>query len=1184
MVSYHVHSTVVTINNKGDDSSSCCTNGNCTCSSLYTALSSIKNNTVINITSPSVSLHNYVQFGSGNINNITIISNNGATVMCNNTGTIFCYMCSDVTIIGIAWDQCGNPNYPLTAGIAFSVVSNLSIINCTFQDFKICNSVEISRPSEGINIMNSKFMFNMISDSSLCKSKIYSSLLIYALLSTCENRLTLIINNSLFYHNGYSIQNDIVTIRGSLVVYLVCFKLPLSFAPAYLNSSILVKNSNFTSNNITGVFIYDTSLHSKISLENVKISENSEGVFVKTANGSQLMLNVDSSIFSLNRNGALNLHLLHIDINKVEVYNTVFTKNNGISDVHGTALNIMYYTPNNGICNISFCNFINNTGGNSIVHISVSIPKLKFPIVYSHVFITSSNFTSNEIGSALHIAKCFLKFSSTTSFQDNSAKSGAAIYIAGSSRITVDDGSTVQFINNTASLRGGAMYIDLTNNCYDRGIVFTNFTRYDAINFINNSATLSGNSIYFNIHKSCDVIRNYASNTSTAYIPYKLNYIQSHGIIGPAIASTPYEINLYPSAKCTLINSTNSSSTCIINNEIMLGQPVYFNATVCDYFYTAVEATYFQVKCITCGTKYRLFDNKILVQNGLKNNISIISVNADRDLENDTNIPLKFLSFSPNYKQLTATLSLTLSSCHNGFLFSGQSQRCECYNKDSYIQCKGNTASIKLGYWFGVFSGKYILSLCNNNYCNFFTHRKETINGFYNLPEEIDDQCNPHRTGVACSECSEGYTLAYNSPDCITLDKCSPGMIVLVIVLTALYWVAILVFLFGVAYYLKMQAKISLGYLYGLMYFYSTVDILLASNLYITDEVFYTVSTLSSFVKLNPQFLGKFCFIKNLDAIDQQFIHYCHVVFILIILIGIRITAKFCKRIAFYVDHCIVQVVCLFLLLSFSCLMSTSLLLLRPLKFPNTDGLYTYLSPHLKFFTNQHAVYVGVAIFCMFLITVSSLLLLLQPCPWLFVMKKITPKCRCWRFCKRFNRKMRRCWLKTRWYFKRLLMKLTIFGRTEQIVDQFQDCYKDQYRWFAAYYLICRLVLMLITCFANDDYNNMIYYLQTACVVITIIHILVQPYKNDTLNMLDTTILLNMLLIVNLNSFSFSTSTTAGITASLVIVPLLLIFAMKAIKTLRHPLCLLLGNTVKKFARHLDKMLHQTNDQRRISW
>ena len=1179
LVSHHAYGIVITINNSGDDSSSCCTYGNCTCGSLYDALSSIKSNTVVNITSPAVSLHNTVYLGSGSLNNITIMSNNGATVMCNNTGTVFCYMCSDVTIQGIIWNQCGDPNNPLKPGIAFYVISNISIINCTFEEFRSCNSISLSRPTGTINVINSNFMFNMILNASLCSGNTYSSLRIYALLSTCKNKLnlTITISNSLFYQNGNATQQKII--HGCLMAYLNCYSSDssLSFETPFLDFSILVKNTNFISNSITGVFIYDTSINSKISFNNVNFSENNEGVIIKCGNGSQGLLNVESSVFQLNRNGALSVELLKGKSNKVEVYNSSFTKNYGNNDTHGTALSITFDTYNNSTCNISFCNFFNNIGGSSVVYIIVSLPKYNFPTVFTRAFITSSNFTGNKIGSALYITKCFLKFYSTSLFQHNSAKSGAAIYIAQASQITVDDGSTVQFVNNTASLHGGAMYIDLTK-CYDHGIVFTNITRYDAISFINNSAKLSGNSIYFDIHEYCDIIRNYVRSDSAAYIPYKFNYTQSHSITGSPIATTPYDVSLCSSAKCKLVISTNSSSKCNINNTIMLGQPLYFNATICDYFYAPAEATYFQVKCVNCGTKYRLLDNKILVQNGLKSNISFLSVNANRDLQNNTNITLKLLSYSPNYKKLTTTFSLTLSSCYNGFLFNEQSQHCKCYKKDGYLQCERDTAHIKFGYWLGVFSGVHTLALCGNNYCNFFTHRKETSNGFYNLPVKIDDQCKPHRTGVACGECSKGYTLAYNSPDCISVDKCSPKMMILVLVLTTLYWIIILVFLFGVAWYLKMKAKMSIGYLHGIIYFYSTVDILLCNNLYIADQVFYTVTSLSSFAKLNPRFLGRLCFITDLEAVDQQFIHYCHAIIISIFVIGIVITAKFNKKMSFYIDHCIVRVVCLFLLLSYSSLTSISLLLLKPLKLDNIDGLYTSLSPHLKYFTNHHVIYGSVAIFCGFLAIISSLLLLIEPCPWSFVIKKFTPKCRmvkCGKMCKGFKRKTKKCWLKMRRCIKRL-KKCAVFVRSEQIVNQFQDCYKDHCRWFAAYYLICRLVIISITCFANHDYDNMLYYLQTACVVIVLIHILVQPYKSDILNLIDTILLLNMLLIVNLNFFSFSTLSTSGFIISLVITPLLLLIGMKAKNALK------LGITIKKLTKYLVKKLHQTNDQRRV--
>ena len=89
-VGNHVHGTVITISNSGTNSTMCCINGTCACSSLYNALASIENNTVINITSKVVLLHTMVYMKSGNLkHNITITSEEGAMVMCDNTGVYF---------------------------------------------------------------------------------------------------------------------------------------------------------------------------------------------------------------------------------------------------------------------------------------------------------------------------------------------------------------------------------------------------------------------------------------------------------------------------------------------------------------------------------------------------------------------------------------------------------------------------------------------------------------------------------------------------------------------------------------------------------------------------------------------------------------------------------------------------------------------------------------------------------------------------------------------------------------------------------------------------------------------------------------------------------------------------------------------------------------------------------------
>ena len=90
------------------------------------------NNTIINITSKSVVLHDNTTMGSGKITNIAIIGSN-VTIMCNNSGSVYCESCNHVSIEGITWDRCSDPNGTNIAGVTFNGTSNISLVNCTFQ-------------------------------------------------------------------------------------------------------------------------------------------------------------------------------------------------------------------------------------------------------------------------------------------------------------------------------------------------------------------------------------------------------------------------------------------------------------------------------------------------------------------------------------------------------------------------------------------------------------------------------------------------------------------------------------------------------------------------------------------------------------------------------------------------------------------------------------------------------------------------------------------------------------------------------------------------------------------------------------------------------------------------------------------------------------------------------------------
>ena len=84
------------------------------------------------------------------------------------------------------------------------------------------------------------------------------------------------------------------------------------------------------------------------------------------------------------------------------------------------------------------------------------------------------------------------------------------------------------------------------------------------------------------------------------------------------MVASPHKISLCTPHKCNFINQT-----CLIAEKKMLGQSVYFNATVCDFFNTVTETVQFQIKCINCDTQYRLINNELLVNNRLPCKISI---------------------------------------------------------------------------------------------------------------------------------------------------------------------------------------------------------------------------------------------------------------------------------------------------------------------------------------------------------------------------------------------------------------------------------------------------------------------------------------------------------------------------------------------------------------------------------
>ena len=484
-----VHSKIITVNNSGNNSTTCCMEGTCLCNSFHDALRSIENNTIINITSEFVSLEDTTYVGIEHLNNVTLTGNN-VVVMCNNTGGMSWRSGDNILIEGITWNQCGDPRYPSTPAFKFNNIYNISIVKCTFQHSKVCITVFLLSAEEkdvSVYVVNSSFMFNKVENASICFGN-RGSIVIQdyddPFPDVSTKNAEIIISGSIFSSNG----NQGQARRNKILVgVLFCF------LQSPLTLKILIEHSNFTTNGILGVYLYDNAISSYILFNNLTIFNNSQGGVEIASIKSFLVLDIKLAKFFQNNGRALVFS--GMGSNKtLNFQENLFARNKGSHDSQGAALYIK--AGGSTMISVYHCSFDHNIAFGSIVYIAghgISFA-LGFDVVVS---VSSSKFLNNQLGSALYVSQVILTFDNFILFQNNSAETGAAMYIDQNAFVTVTDEVLIEFVNNSASLRGGAIYSDLSN-CFNKGLLFSNLSNYTSVKFTDNTATISGNSIYFN--------------------------------------------------------------------------------------------------------------------------------------------------------------------------------------------------------------------------------------------------------------------------------------------------------------------------------------------------------------------------------------------------------------------------------------------------------------------------------------------------------------------------------------------------------------------------------------------------------------------------------------------------------------------------------------------------------------
>ena len=769
------------------------------------------------------------------------------------------------------------------------------------------------------------------------------------------------------------------------------------------------------------------------------------------------------------------------------IVNSSFSNN--IGGEHGAVIYFNYATVELTNNTISTCTFNNNSGYSSLIYIAGNS-------IDANMIIKDSTFTRNE-ESVFYIVNQTLQFSNDikmTLFDGNRAQNGAALYLDLNSKIIFTNNSIVTFSNNIAGRYGGAIYYEVLQSseaCYRNLCTFIDYYNASVV-FNNNQARTGGNSIFFSISQAC--------NGTLQYDAHCLNIEKPVG----EIVMSPHKLRFYHPAQ--LVNNSNADINTYHISDIMLGQNIIIPACTVDLNEMPLWSTQFTIELVEDNQQnYFIQGNEIIsVDCRTLQGINNLIITGRPPLINST-VTIQLTSFYDSifhWRPISIRLNVKLSSCHSGFYYNSDLEHCVCYTTDNIVKCSGSNSTIRNGYWFGTINEQPTVTVCPLNYCNFDDCEAST--GTCDLYPLRDNQCRTHRSGAACGNCEEGYTLSFDSVDCISKEKCNTGQTVLVITMSFLYWIAAIAVTFGIMYF-----NIEIGYLYGITFYYSIIDMLLEKTSPNNESVYQLVTILSSTAKLLPKFLGRLCFVEGMSGIDQQFIHYLHPLAVLLIVLLITIIARFSHRLSLFLSRVFIHGICLLLLLSYTSIASTTLLLIRSIRFTNFDKVYSYLSPDIEYFHGRHLIYVLIACLTGLVIVIGlPLLLSLEP----FINGKIN------------------------------------FIKIKPLLDQFQGCYKDKFRCFASYYMIFRLIILTIVVINATNNFVTLYLMLVSCSLMMYIHITVRPYTNNVLNLLDSFMLLILMLVISLliieTYHGLESIATLVITTILIIMPLLAFLVM----------------------------------------
>ena len=713
-------------------------------------------------------------------------------------------------------------------------------------------------------------------------------------------------------------------------------------------------------------------------------------------------------------------------------------------------------------------------------------------------------FLNNSVTSLLIFSSItHIESNSTMTFKHNRGLKGGALKLHGFSMISYDNNITFNFINNTADIVGGAIYVSNEDPHYSFAshlCFFQNSSNSNNVffNFTNNHSPPPSNTICITSLHPCKYF------CSKAAFPLSYNPFANISCLGHFHFQNTDKshYNVITDASDIVLSSTNI--TAIPGHSTLI--PVELHD---DFGQNVTNVTHFTTNIHISNGTARLDPSSVISYN---NHITLLGTPGSNGVL--TIIPTGTSSCS-------IQLNFSLSSCPPGYVLVNN-EFCHCstttckymYYK-GILSCNSTTLIVAPGYWVGYINvsnateDNFYTGDCPFGYCK--TYNSDNKFGHVNilsvLPVNISQQlCVSNRQGTLCGQCRLSTSVAFNSKSfqCKKDSKCHLGLLFYM-----LFELIPIVVLFAIILYFNIS--FTNGTAYSIVFAIQHIQVLhiaiRGSLRYKNTGYIEAVNALYNIFNLEfftTEHLS-FCLWKNANTLDILAVKYVSIVFavsliFLLVYCMNHCCMRYCQR-----RGSMVHGLTAFLIICYSqCTSVTVNILSRVTLYGNGQNHYidvVYLAGQMEYFGSEHICYAipAVLFLCLIIIPVP-LILSCDP-----VLLKLED---------RF--KMCQLWTHYRERFKPLL-------------DSFQGCFKNHMRCFAGFFFLYRDSIFVVS-FVSDDSNSYYYDMELALILILVIQSIAQPFHKTSHNVIASLSICNLVLI---NLLTIKIITTVNIEGGL---------------------------------------------------